>query len=86
VSGWGAAALFVQALQSVGANVTRPRLLAALDGITASDGGGVHAPTNPKTGATQSCFIIVRVKNGKWVREHPSSGFDCGHGEAYHYG
>jgi branched-chain amino acid transport system substrate-binding protein len=86
VSGWGAAALFVQALQAVGANVTRPRLLAALDGITSSDGGGVHAPTNPKTGATQGCFIIVRVKDGKWVREHPSTGFDCGHGEAYHYG
>ena len=34
VSGWGAAALFVRALQTVGADVTRARLLAALGGIS----------------------------------------------------
>jgi branched-chain amino acid transport system substrate-binding protein len=86
VDGWGAAALFVQALQKVGPNVTRASLLQALDGITSSDGGGMRAPSNPKTGATQNCFIIVRVQNGRWVREHPATGFDCGHGESYHYG
>ena len=86
VTGWTSADLFVRALQAVGPDVTRARLLAALETVTLADGAGIHAPVNPKTGQTQGCFIIVRVKGGKWVREHPSSGFDCGHGTAFRYG
>jgi hypothetical protein len=26
------------------------------------------------------------VKDRKWVREHPASGFDCDLGEVYRYG
>jgi branched-chain amino acid transport system substrate-binding protein len=85
VSGWGAAALFVEALRAVGPDVTRERLLAALDAITTYDGGDIHAPLNPKTGATEGCFVIVRVESRKWVREHPSSGYECGLGEPYKY-
>jgi branched-chain amino acid transport system substrate-binding protein len=86
VTGWTSADLFVRALKAVGPDVTRARLLAALDAITNGDGAGIHAPVNPRTGATQGCFIIVRIKGGKWVREHPSSGFDCGHGQSFRYG
>ena len=86
VTGWTSTDLFVRALQAVGPDVTRARLLAALAKITTADGAGIHAPVNPSTGLTQHCFIIVRVKGGKWVREHPADGFDCGHGEAYRYG
>ncbi len=86
VSGWGAAALFVEALRKVGPDVTRERLLAALDTITRTDGGGIRAPSNPRTGQTEGCFIIARVKDRRWVREHPASGFECGLGEAYRFG
>ena len=86
ISGWGAAALFVEALRSLGANVTRDRLLAALSQIHRYDGGGISAPADPVTGATDGCFAIVRVKDRKWVREHPSTGFDCELGESYRYG
>ena len=86
VTGWMAADLFVRALKTVGPDVTRARLLAAVDTITSTDGAGIRATFNPKTGGTQGCFIIVRVKGGKWVREHPASGFDCGHGQAFRYG
>ena len=86
VSGWGAAALFVEALRAVGPDVTRDGLLAALAKIRRSDGGGIHAPLDPTTGATEGCFAIVRVKDRKWVREHPASGFDCDLGEVYRYG
>jgi ABC-type branched-subunit amino acid transport system substrate-binding protein len=86
VAGWDAGVLFVKALQAVGANVTRDRVLAALRAMQSDDGDGLIAPVNPVTGAGNHCFIVVRVKDGHWVREHPAAGFDCGHGEAYHYG
>ena len=86
VTGWTSTDLFVTALQAVGPDVTRARLLAALAKVTSGDGAGIHAPINPSTGLTQHCFIIVRVKGGKWAREHPAAGFDCGHGEAYRFG
>jgi hypothetical protein len=86
VSGWGAAALFVEALRTLGPDVTRPRLLEAMRAISRYDGGGIHAPLDPETGVTEGCFIIVRVTDRKWVREHPASGFDCSLGERYKYG
>ena len=86
VTGWGAAAMFVEALRSLGPNVTRERLVTALDGMSEYDGGGIHAPLNPSTGASEGCFAIVRVEARKWVREHPDSGFDCSLGEPHRFG
>jgi branched-chain amino acid transport system substrate-binding protein len=85
VSGWGAAALFVQALRTLGPDVTRERLLAALGAIERTDLGGIRGPLNASTGATEGCFIIVRVENRKWVRQHPSSGYECDIGETYRF-
>ena len=86
VDGWGAAALFVEALRTLGPDVTRERLLAALDKIERTDRGGIRGPINARTGATEGCFIIVRVEGRKWVRQHPSSGYECGIGETYRFG
>jgi ABC-type branched-subunit amino acid transport system substrate-binding protein len=86
VNAWAASALFVEALRAVGGDLTRERMLAALDNITSGNGGGIRAPSNPKTGATEGCFIITRVTDGTWVREHPSSGYECGLGKPHRYG
>ncbi len=86
VDGWGAAALFVEALRTVGADVTRDRLLAALDQIERTDRGGIRGPINARTGASEGCFIIVRVEGREWVRQHPASGYECGLGETYRFG
>jgi ABC-type branched-subunit amino acid transport system substrate-binding protein len=86
VSGWGAAALFVQALREVGPEVTRERLLAAVAAIQRSDGGGIRGPVNPSTGETEGCFVIVRVEQRRWVREHPDTGYECGLGEVHVFG
>jgi ABC-type branched-subunit amino acid transport system substrate-binding protein len=86
IQGWGAAALFVEALRALGPDVTRPRILEAARAIPKFDGGGVHAPLDPETGVSDGCFIIVRVKDRKWVREHPASGYECKLGERYKYG
>jgi branched-chain amino acid transport system substrate-binding protein len=86
VSGWGAAALFVQALREVGPEVTRERLLAAVAAIQRSDGGGIRGPVNPSNGETEGCFVIVRVEQRRWVREHPDTGYECGLGEVHVFG
>ncbi len=86
VSGWGSAALFVEALRRTGPDVTRQRLLASLATINREDGGGIRAPTDPRDGTTEGCFNITRVKDRKWVREYPASGYECKLGEAFSYG
>lgn len=85
VTAWSTAALFAEALTAVGPDVTRERLLAALEQIKRTDGGGIRGPSDPSTGENEGCFIIVQVKDGKWVRQFPSSGFECDLGEAFSY-
>lgn len=86
VNGWGAAALFTEALAAVGPDVTRERLLAALEAITSGDGGGMRAPFNPSTGDTEGCFVIAQVQGEKWVRQHPAEGYECDLGESFQFG
>jgi branched-chain amino acid transport system substrate-binding protein len=85
VNGWGAAALFTEALAAVGPDVTRERLRAALDAITSGDGGGIRAPFNPSTGDTQGCFVIAQVQGQRWVRQHPAQGYECDLGESFKF-
>jgi branched-chain amino acid transport system substrate-binding protein len=85
VNAWSSSALFAEALRAVGPDVTRERVLAALDAIKATDGGGIRGPTNPSTGESDGCFIIVKVVNREWVREHPAQGYDCELNESFRY-
>jgi ABC-type branched-subunit amino acid transport system substrate-binding protein len=86
VGGWGDADLFVQTLRRLGPDVTRNRLIdVALTQIKRHD-DGVEAPYDPTTGITEGCFVIARVEKGKWVREHPAKGYECGMGERFKYG
>ncbi|MBA2281860.1 MAG: ABC transporter substrate-binding protein, partial [Acidimicrobiia bacterium] len=83
VNGWRDAAVFVDALRTVGADVTRTRVLEAIRAIEESDGGGLFAPFSPARGEGATCFVIVRVVGQRWTREHPASGYECGLGERY---
>ncbi len=85
VNGWRDAAVFVEALRALGPDVTRAGLLDAIRAIEESDGGGLFAPFSPARGEGATCFAIVRVEGGRWVREHPASGFECGLGERYDF-
>lgn len=85
VTAWSTAALFAEALEAVGPDVTRERVLAALEAIKRTDGGGIRGPSNPSTGESDGCFIIAQVKNQKWVRQYPATGFECDMGESFSY-
>lgn len=83
--GWVSAQLFVQALQAAGRNPTRTSLLAALTKITSFNGNGLIATTNPAQKKPGTCWIEIKVANGRWQRTAPSpaSGFVCKPGGYY---
>jgi ABC-type branched-subunit amino acid transport system substrate-binding protein len=86
VDGWGAAALFVDALRNAGANPTRKSLLDALSKLKTYDVGGIGAPSNPATGQGGKCFVEAKHVNGHWTREYPpASGYECNIGEDFKY-
>ncbi len=79
IMSWVAADLYVSALRSVDGPPTRDKVLAALKGTTEYDASGMIAPINPAGKKGASCFMIAKVNGGKWVRDHPGSGFECGY-------
>lgn len=75
--GWTSAQLFVQALTKAGPKATRKTLYDALNTITSFNGDGLLAPANPAGKKPATCWLLTQVKNGKFVRVTPSTGFRC---------
>jgi len=79
LAGWVSADLFVTGLRSLGRNVTRSALVAAINKLTAYTGDGTIAPvdwTVAHSGVTQlNCTTIVQVRRRSFVPvygTHPS--------------
>jgi hypothetical protein len=79
---WQAAAMFKAAVDQIvstqGPNaLTRANLLKALAGITDFTDGDWMGKKDPK--GFSSCFVIIQLKAGKWVRVYPekTGTFDC---------
>jgi ABC-type branched-subunit amino acid transport system substrate-binding protein len=68
---FSAGLLWATAVKSLGSNVTRPALLAALKNIHQWDGGGLHGVTDPGANLPSTCFIMLQVQDGKFVRRFP---------------
>ncbi len=77
VQGWSAGLLFAEALRSLGSNVTRAGLLAALHRVHSWDGNGMHIPTDPGANRQLACFMFLQVRGGQFVRAFPPRGFSC---------
>ncbi len=71
VQAWSAALLFATAVDALGDDVTREGLAAELATVTEWDGGGLHGVTNPAENTPSSCFIVMRVADGGFVRHYP---------------
>ena len=67
--GWLSTQLFVQGLKNAGKNPSRGSLLKALDKITTFTGTNLEARVNPSARTVSNCYLIGRIKNGKWVRQ-----------------
>jgi ABC-type branched-subunit amino acid transport system substrate-binding protein len=75
--GWASGQLFVQALQAAGPHPTRGAVIDQLKKITNFDASGMVSPSNPAAKKPSGCFVMATIKNGKYVRVVPKSGFDC---------
>ena len=82
--GWASARLFVQALAAAGPRATRAGLLAELKKIDDFDGNGMLAPAGPASKRPPTCFITIKVTNGKFARADPPTGFICDPGGYLH--
>lgn len=82
--GWASARLFTQALQAAGPRATRAGLLAELRKIDSFDSNGLLAPAGPASKRPPTCFVVVKVDNGQFVRAEPAKGMICDKGEYFY--
>ncbi|MDQ1395325.1 MAG: hypothetical protein QOG64_584 [Acidimicrobiaceae bacterium] len=81
---WASARLFVDALQKAGATAKRADVINALKTFNNYDAHGMVAPAGPGTKTPATCYLIVTVKSGKFVRQDdPANGFRCGDGDYF---
>lgn len=82
---WAAGQLLSQAMSSIGPNPTRAQVISALGQIHSFTGGGIMAPMDPGDRKVTTCFEVVTVKNGQFVRVFPSTPdtYDCSLGTLY---
>lgn len=77
--GWGSASLAVQALKKAGPKLTRQGFLDALGTIHTYDGDGMFAPADPAGKKPNTCYVVLTVSGGQWVRKDtPATSFRCG--------
>jgi ABC-type branched-subunit amino acid transport system substrate-binding protein len=85
-SGWGHAAMFVQALQRIRGSITREALIKASYQVPSYDAGGIEPQINPTNGLGPPCWAMAVARNGGWVREYPTSKlFECSMGTLYKF-
>jgi ABC-type branched-subunit amino acid transport system substrate-binding protein len=81
---WAGGRLLFQALENVGPKVTRAAVNEAIRKIGSFDDFGLFAPSNPGTKAPASCYIVLKVVNGKFTRfDSPPAAYRCGDGPWY---
>jgi ABC-type branched-subunit amino acid transport system substrate-binding protein len=86
ISGWGRAAMFVDALRTVGSDVNRVNLLKVVSQIPTFNGGGLEVDSNPQTGDINKCFVMTKHEGGSWHRSYPTgAGYDCDTGQVLKY-
>ena len=75
LEGWLSAQMFVDALEKIGADLTREKLYSALDGLHDWTAGGVMGPITPSERFIYGCNYMLHVKTNGFFRE---SGLLCG--------
>jgi hypothetical protein len=57
--------------------MTRAKLIQALKDTHDFDADGIYGATDIGNRATGSCFVLMQVRNGRFVRVFPAKGLDC---------
>lgn len=87
VQAWSAALLWARSVAALGSNVTREGVGAEISKVHDWTAGGLHPPTDPGSHLRSSCFIMMSVHDGAFVREYPKPDadravYEAGHGYA----
>lgn len=77
VQSFSAGMLFATAAKRLGSNLTREGLLKELKGIHEWNGGGLHGRSDPGANKPSTCFIMLEIKDGKYVRRFPLEDADA---------
>ncbi|MEZ5182101.1 MAG: ABC transporter substrate-binding protein [Acidimicrobiales bacterium] len=79
VQAWSAGLLFATAVKSLGDDLTRDSLLAALKDVHEWDGGGLHGTSDPGANKGAPCLAFTQVVDGGFQRLFPEepATFDC---------
>jgi hypothetical protein len=82
---WESGLMLAQALNEEG-SVTRAALTAGLQTLTSFTADGLQAAANPATKTPPTCWLLITVSGGKFVRapETPT-GFKCSPAGYYRY-
>ncbi|HLI55130.1 MAG TPA: ABC transporter substrate-binding protein [Acidimicrobiales bacterium] len=84
VYSWLAGLLLAQAINTTGAP-TRANIVAGIKQIGQFNGDGLVAPGDPATKTPPTCFVLIDVKNGQFVRDPATpTGFKCSPAGYYH--
>jgi ABC-type branched-subunit amino acid transport system substrate-binding protein len=84
VYAWMSGLLLAQAINTAGAP-TRADIVAGIKQIGEYTGDGLAPPSNPATKTPPTCFVLIDVKNGQFVRDPATpSGFKCSPAGYYH--
>lgn len=85
VYSWMSGLLLAQALNTSGA-ATRDALNAGLKQLTSFTADGLQPPASPVGKTPPSCWLLIDVQNGKFVRDPATpTGFKCSPAGYYHY-
>jgi ABC-type branched-subunit amino acid transport system substrate-binding protein len=75
---WAETAMLVGAMRAAGPALTRKKVLAELAKITSFDADGFFSRANPAKKQPGNCYVIWKVKGGKYVRtDTPATAFRC---------
>jgi ABC-type branched-subunit amino acid transport system substrate-binding protein len=74
---WASGRLLFQALQAAGPKPTRASVLAELRKIDKFSANNLLSEAGPATKRPSTCMLMAQVKNGKYVRVEPATGFFC---------
>ena len=78
---WTSGRLFAQAALAGPPQMTRKSLIEQLKKVTRFDANGMLAPSGPGTKDPPTCFLMMKVQGGKFVRlDPPGQGFICDKG------
>jgi hypothetical protein len=74
---WVGAKAFFDALVALPGPITREALIAQLKSVERYDADGFLGPIQFGRKLNNGCLIAMTVRNGRWTRLTPSSGFLC---------